>query len=69
MKSLSSYQREYEVLMRLSEPQRSLGLAKLMSEMERVFKIPALRSAGWEQDNRAVIALYRKISLSRAMTE
>lgn len=55
--------------MRLSEPQRSLGLAKLMSEMERVFKIPALRSAGWEQDNRAVIALYRKISLSRTMTE
>jgi hypothetical protein len=49
----------------LSDDQKSVKFGLLMTEMECIYKVPMLRNAEWEQDNRAVIALYRKISISR----
>lgn len=49
----------------VNEPFRSRRLASLMEEMERDYKIPSLRNEAWESQNQAVIALYRKISMSR----
>ncbi|WP_456273840.1 hypothetical protein [Bacillus sp. AK031] len=49
------------------EPFRSLSLAKLMEEMEMYYKVPALRNAAWESQDRTVTALYRTISMSREL--
>lgn len=38
-----------------------------MSEMEQEFQIPSLRSTEWERENRAIITLYKKISMSRKL--
>lgn len=46
--------------------QKSIKLARLMSEMEKKFNIPMIRNDEWEKNNKAVISVYRKISLSRA---
>ncbi|UOQ91843.1 hypothetical protein MUO14_15105 [Halobacillus shinanisalinarum] len=42
-------------------------LAELMSDMEGHYDIPSLRKAEYEEKNRAIIALYRKISKSRSL--
>ncbi len=65
--TLADVNREYESIMRadISPYDRSYRLAKLMTLMEREFRIPALQDAAWEAQNRAVIAMYRKISMSR----
>ena len=56
----------YEAIMRLNDVNtRDRQLAELMTEMEKQFNIPMLRNETWEKENRTVIALYRKISLSR----
>jgi hypothetical protein len=49
------------------EPIRSRRLADLMEEMECEYKIPMIRSEAWEIQNKAVIAMYRKISMSREL--
>lgn len=36
-----------------------------MAELERTYKILMARNEAWEKENRAGIALYRKVSLSR----
>ncbi|MFZ3591509.1 hypothetical protein ACOI1C_20345 [Bacillus sp. DJP31] len=65
MRFLTALNRAYEEVIHgeVKEPYRSLRLAKLMSEMER----PAIRDLRWESQNKAVIALYRKISMSREL--
>lgn len=65
MKTLKEINAEYEEIIQLKEPNRSRQLADLMGEMEREYKIPMIRSKAWENENRSVIAMYRKISLSR----
>jgi hypothetical protein len=45
----------------------NIALAKRMTQTEIEFNIPALSNKEFEQNNRAVIALYRKISMSRAI--
>jgi len=67
LKSLSRVNSRYEEIMDsdLSENQKSEQLANLMTEMEHEFKIPSLRDKEWEERNRAIIALYRKIAKSR----
>lgn len=50
-----------------SKEEKDRAYAKLMTEMEKSFRIPALRDEEWEKENKAVIALYRKISMSREM--
>jgi hypothetical protein len=65
--SLKAFHDRYEDILHayIEENKKDYKLAELMSEMERKFRIPSVRNEEWEQKNRAVIALYRKISLSR----
>lgn len=66
--TLATYNLRYEAIMHdqhLSSNERSRKLAALMTDMERQYKIPSLRNEAWEKVNKRVIALYRKISLSR----
>lgn len=66
-KTLSWFNNEYEKIFYsgLSDEQKDVEYKSLMSEMEYEFKIPMLRDEQWEKENRAVIALYHKISKSR----
>jgi hypothetical protein len=68
MKTLAQINKEYEEITYsdLKEPIRSRRLADLMEEMEQEYKVPMIRSEAWEIQNKAVIALYRKISMSRS---
>lgn len=51
----------------VKEPMRSCLLSELMTEMESEYKIPMIRTEDCETANKAVIALYRKISKSRSL--
>lgn len=63
---LSEYHRRYERIMTMVPGrERDRRLAELMTELERDFRIPTLRNSEWEKENRALIALYRKVSRSR----
>ena len=44
---------------------RDRALSQLMDRMEQEYHIPALQHPEWESKNKAVIAMYRKISMSR----
>jgi len=67
MKSLKDFHTKYEAIHQsnLTDDQKGRKYADLMTEMEQVYKIPMIRNEAWEQENRKVIALYRKISMSR----
>lgn len=66
---LHFYNQIYENIMFSDDPrdEKDRQLARLMSELERQYKIPIIRDPDFEKQNRAVIALYRKISMSRAL--
>lgn len=66
-KSLKWFNNEYEKVLHsvLSDKDKDMQYAALMSEMEQAFNIPMLKNEAWEKENKAVIALYRKISMSR----
>lgn len=66
-RNLKDFHTKYEAIHQssLSDDQKSRKYADLMTEMEQEYKIPMLRNEAWEQENRKVIALYRKISMSR----
>ena len=67
MMTLGQFNTRYEEIIHsnLSSNRKAVKLADLMTELEAQFKIPMVRNEKWEQENRAVIALYRKISMSR----
>lgn len=67
--SLFEINQEYERIMEsdLSDMEKAKRFSELMTDMERQFKIPMIRNEGWEKENRKVIALYRKISMSRSL--
>lgn len=66
---LHFYNQIYENIMFSDESreEKDRQLARLMSELERQYKIPILRDLEWEKKNKAVVALYRKISMSRTL--
>lgn len=66
--NLAEYNQRHETLIHsdLSTYEKDLKLASLMTELESAFNIPMLRTPEWEQDHKSVIALYRKVSLSRS---
>ncbi|MGG4263728.1 hypothetical protein [Peribacillus simplex] len=68
---LSEINRKYEIIMESNEPQysKSTKLAHLMTDMEGFFSIPMMKNEEWENKNRKVIDLYRKISRSRVFDE
>lgn len=64
--TLTEYHRRYEEI--VSQAPSIICdklLSGLMTEMEREYRIPPLQAPEWEKQNRKVIALYRKISMSR----
>lgn len=69
--TLSEINREYEMIMNSNEPQhiKTMKLSSLMTDMEGFFSIPMLKNEEWENENRKVIALYRKISRSRVFSD
>lgn len=67
MKDLKYFNNEYEKVLHsnLSDKQKTLKYSKLMTEMEQVYNIPILKNERWESENKAIIAMYRKLSMSR----
>lgn len=65
--NLADINRRYEEILHSEENNsvKTQKLSALMSDMEGYFKIPLLRNSVWESQNRGVIAMYRKVSLSR----
>ncbi|WP_079524965.1 MULTISPECIES: hypothetical protein [Halobacillus] len=65
--ALKAFNRRYEetITCGLSTGEKDRRFATLMTEMEQAFNIPMLKNQEWERENRAVIALYRKVSRSR----
>jgi hypothetical protein len=66
--TIKEYNERYEEILHsddLNSKEKTMELADLMTDMEYEFKIPMLRNEEWEKDNKKVIALYRKISMSR----
>jgi len=66
-KGLHYFNNEYENILHseLTEDSKALKYSHLMTEMEQVYKIPIIKDKLWEKENKAVIAMYRKISMSR----
>ncbi|MCJ8223672.1 hypothetical protein [Bacillus paralicheniformis] len=65
---LKKFYSRYEGIMQDTDiKKRDIQLSQLMTELERVFNIPILRNPVWEEKNKPVIALYRKISMSREL--
>ena len=64
---LSEINAQYEHIMQsdMTDTERDKALAALMDFMEWEYKIPALVSSEWEEKHRTIIALYRKLSMSR----
>lgn len=48
-----------------SDKLKKVIVFQIDDDMERGFNIPVLRNADFEEKNKAIIALYRKISLIR----
>lgn len=67
--TLAQFNKRYEEIIHADLPigEKDRRLAALMTEMEREFNIPVLRNGAWEKGNKTVIALYRKISMSRTL--
>jgi len=66
-KSLSDYQREYERIIHADQPRKDILLAGLMTEMKKQFKIPIPRNEEWERENTMVLAMYRKLTITRSL--
>lgn len=68
---LSHIQKEYEQILHsdMSNYQKAIKYARLMTDMEGYFNIPMLKNKEFEGENRAVIAMYRKLSRSRSFEE
>lgn len=51
----------------LSDKEKSRKFARLMTDMEKEFNIPVIKDEEWEKQNKPVVALYRKISMTRSL--
>jgi len=69
VKNLKYFSNEYEKIARsnLTDKEKTYKYSELMTEMEKVYKIPLLKDEAWERENRKVIAMYRKLSMSREL--
>lgn len=67
MRTLKEINADYENVLHsnLSSQEKTTKYVELMNELERTYKVPALKDETYERDNKKVIALYRKISMSR----
>ena len=63
---LAQLNEEYEEIMRSPKGEaRDRALSYLTTKMEKEYQIPTMQNMEWEQNHRSVVALYRKISMSR----
>jgi len=69
IKQVNKFHKDYEkiLLSKQSKDEKALKFSALMTEMERTFKIPIIQNKQYEQSNKSIIALYRKISMSRSL--
>lgn len=68
MSRLSELHEEYEQIMRSpASSARDRALSNLMDKMKAEYRIPLFQNPKWESKNKPVIALYRKISMSRQL--
>jgi hypothetical protein len=71
-RTLAEINADYESILHsssLTNYRKAVKFADLLTEMEGSYKVPMLRNPEWEKQNKPVIALYRKISLSRAIDD
>lgn len=69
MRSLKEINADYEKVLHsnLSSREKTKKYVELMDELERTYKIPVLKDQAYERENKKVVALYRKISMSREL--
>ena len=65
MSELNEYRKQFYKIDAMEEPQRSLRLGQLMTELEKCYSIPMLSSQTFNKDNKAVMQLYKEVSSSR----
>ena len=67
MRTLKEINADYEKILHseLTNDEKMLKYVELMNELERTYKVPAIKDETYERENKKVIALYRKISMSR----
>lgn len=64
--TLAELQEQYELIMHsLTGSYRDGALAQLMDRMEQEYRIPVVQNPEWERNNRAIMAMYRKLSVTR----
>lgn len=65
MKQLEWLAKTYYTIMKIDDQEkRDKKLERLMDQMEKLYQIPEKPSSLWIQQNKAIIALYYRISLS-----
>lgn len=69
MRTLKEINADYEKVLQsdLSSEEKTKKYVELMNELERAYKIPVLKDQAYERENKKVVALYRKISMSREL--
>lgn len=67
MDKLAEYKKRYGEAMKASRSRRDFLLAEIMTDMERDFCIPFLRSVADREVDAEVLRLYRLISDSRSI--
>ncbi|MED3728872.1 hypothetical protein HPB58_09325 [Priestia filamentosa] len=67
MLSLSMINKQYEevLLLKTTHAIKFLKLSHLLTYMRKKYFVPPIENEKWETENRKVIALYRKIIISR----
>lgn len=69
MERLAEYKRRYWEAMNASRSRRGFLLAEIMTDMEREFRIPFLRSVAEREISPDVLRFYRLVSDSRSIWE
>lgn len=67
MERLAYYKRRYERVMKAKRYVRDFLLAEIMTDMEREFRIPPLRSVADREVDAEVLRFYRLVSDSRSI--
>lgn len=67
MKRLKEFENQFKEIIKCNDQRKDVQLAELMTKMERAFNIPILRDPEYEKNNRDVLELYLKVSMSREL--
>lgn len=67
MNNLFEYKKRYDEAMKASRSRRDFLLTEMMTDMEREFRIPFLRSVADREVDAEVLRLYRLVSDSRSI--